>query len=116
MKAKGGNGRPTLGGAGQLLKEAHHLYQAGQPGRARPLLEKALGMLERLRPGPERDALLAQTHLGLHVLTELGGQRGRSEHHLRLGISYARTAPDAETRAQAQTLWARWQAGRGERP
>ena len=102
--------KPSLQAAARALDQAQEAYAAGQPGRARPQLEQALELLLRLRPSTERDTLLAQAHLGLHVLTQLGGQQGRSERHLRWGVSYARTAGDGPTRTQAQQLWRAWEA------
>lgn len=102
--------KPSLTAASTALEQAQQAYRAGKPGRARPALEQALELLVRLRPCQERDLLLAQVHLGLHLLTQLSGQQGRSERHLRWGISYARTAGDGPTRTQAQRLWNEWES------
>lgn len=100
--------KPSLSAAADALSAAEQAYTAGHPGRARPQLEAALDQLVRLRPSAQRDALLARAHLGLHVLTRLSGQAGRSEQHLRWGVSYARTAGDGAVRTQAQQLWNDW--------
>lgn len=99
--------------AAAAVAQGKQTYAAGQAGQARPALEQALDLLMRLRPSPERDDLLAQTHLGLHLLTRLSGQQGRSERHLRWGMSYARTAGSGQTRNEAQRLWNDWEAKRG---
>ncbi|RTR25227.1 hypothetical protein [Deinococcus radiophilus] len=102
--------KPSLSAAADALHTAEQAWAAGKPQRARPQLEQALDLLTRLRPSQDRDALLARTHLGLHQLSEQAGQQGRSERHLRWGVSYARTAGDGAVRTYAQEMWNRWQS------
>ncbi|ADY27024.1 hypothetical protein Deipr_1892 [Deinococcus proteolyticus MRP] len=104
--------KPSLSAAAAALEGAEQAYAAGHTGRAGSQLDSALDQLLRLRPSALRDTLLAQTHLRLHVLAQASGQLGRSERHLRWGVSYARTAGDGPTRTLAQQLWNDWQAGR----
>ncbi|GHG04158.1 hypothetical protein GCM10017783_15990 [Deinococcus piscis] len=104
--------KPSLSAAADAVQSAEQALAAGQTGRARSQLDRALSGLLRLQPSAPRDTLLAQVHLRLHLLTQLDGQRGRSEQHLRWGVSYARTAGNGPVRTLAQRLWNDWQAAR----
>lgn len=102
--------KPSLGAVDAALQEADQAHAAGQTGRAGSYLDGALEQLLRLKPSHPRDARLARVHLRLHLLAQENGQLGRSERHLRWGVSYARTAGDGLTRTLAQRLWNDWQA------
>ncbi|KGQ21715.2 hypothetical protein [Thermus filiformis] len=79
-----------------VLERATVLLREARPtGRDLPKLQEAARLLESLRPGPERDALLALAYLRMYQVAR------KEEYYLR-GYSYARTSGKEEALALAE--------------
>ncbi|MFC3831515.1 MULTISPECIES: hypothetical protein [Deinococcus] len=87
--------------AARALQLGREWAVEGDQRRALDAYEEALSLLRVLPPERTRDVLLAHTHLAFYQTLELVGSRG-GQHHLHLGVSYARATRDPLARAIAE--------------
>lgn len=91
----------------RLLDRAAHLIREARdlaPGEVVPRLKEALGLLEAVRPGPERDGMIGLAYLRLAQAQKALGQPREAERAFMLGYSYARTSREDRVRRFAEKL------------
>lgn len=95
--------RPAYLSAARALQLGREQAVEGEVGRALDLFDEALSLLRTLPPESTRDVLLAHTHLACYQTLSLVEAEGRElDHHLRQGVSYARSTRDPLARAIAE--------------
>ena len=93
--------RPAYLNAARALQLGREAAVEGESETALDFLAQALSMLRVLPPERTRDVLLAHVHLAFFQALSLRGER-EADHHLHLGVSYARATRDPLARAIAQ--------------
>lgn len=93
--------RPAYLTAARNLQLGREWAVEGDQARALEVYEEALTILCALPPERTRDVLLAHTHLAFFQTLALAGADA-GQHHLHLGVSYARSTRDPLARAIAE--------------
>ncbi|MFD2609052.1 hypothetical protein ACFSR9_06305 [Deinococcus taklimakanensis] len=95
--------RPAYLSAARSLQLGREQAVEGEIGRALDLYDEAMALLRTLPPERTRDVLLAHTHLAFYQTLSLVENAGKAlDHHLRQGVSYARSTRDPLARAIAE--------------
>ncbi|MDX2005811.1 MAG: hypothetical protein SFU83_11085 [Meiothermus sp.] len=95
--------------AASLIRDAREL----EPQKALGSFHEAVGLLEAVRPGKERDGMMALAYLRLAQAQQRLGQRRDSERSFMLGYSYARTSREDRVRRLAEKLAEEFQPSTG---
>lgn len=86
--------------AALLIREARQL----EPQQALGSFNEALGLLEAVMPGKERDGMMALAYLRLAQAQQRLGQKREAERSFMIGYSYARTSREERVRRLSEKL------------
>jgi hypothetical protein len=86
--------------AAEILQDARDMAPAEAVGK----FKEAVSLLEAVRPGSERDGLMALAYLRLAQLQKRLSNRPEAERVFMLGYSYARTSREERVRRFAEKL------------
>lgn len=83
-----------------LIRDAREL----PPERATRSFQEAVGLLEAVPPGKERDGMMALAYLRMSQTQRKMGQGREADRSYMLGYSYARTSREERVRRLAEKL------------
>ena len=83
-----------------LIRDARELT----PQEATQRLGEAIALLEAVRPGKERDGMMALAYMRLAQTQRGMGKKADSERSFMVGYSYARTSREERVRRLAEEL------------
>lgn len=86
--------------AANLIRDARELT----PQESAQRLNEAIALLEAVRPGKERDGMMALAFMRLAQAQRRMGKNAESERSFMVGYSYARTSREERVRRLAEKL------------